>query len=52
MAERIRRESPVIISRRLTVNSAIWMGLSWTMKPGRSATSKWQHGIGCRARRY
>ena len=37
--------------RRLTAKSAMWTDLSWTMKPGRSATSRWPRGIGGRARR-
>ena len=32
--------------------SAMWQGLSWTMKPGLSATLRWQRAIGGRARRY
>ena len=63
MADSIRDESTdshlrstegshaAITSRRLMVKSAMWTGLSWTMKPGLSATLRWQRGIGGRARR-
>jgi len=46
------RPSLAITLRRLTVKSAIWTGLSWTTKLGRSAISRWQRGTGGRARRY
>ncbi len=62
-AGRIERESLIRICeaprplrditwKRLTVKSAIWTVLSSTMKPGLSATLRWQPGIGCQAKRY
>ena len=46
------KPSLAITWRRLMVKSGMWKGLSLTMKPGLSATLKWQRGIGCRARKY
>ena len=46
------KASAAITWKRLTGKSAMWTGLSWTMKLGLSATLRWQRGTGCPARRY
>jgi hypothetical protein len=40
-----------IPSRRPTATSGIWPALWWTMKAGRSDTSRWRRGTGGRARK-
>jgi hypothetical protein len=48
----VLQPSPAITSRLWMAKSAMWQDFSWTMKPGLSATLRWQRAIGGRARRY
>ena len=47
----VPKPSLAITLRRPMVKSAMLADLSWTMKPGLSATSRWQRRIGGRAKR-